>query len=246
MEIDRNEKKIINSSSDKTYEHNFINEHNTEENIEKELKNARIETILSLRKKNLNDYILEKRKKYWNQIIDVDVYINIDLVKLTVPSLLIEEFDIYEEKLSVCHQFFNDDFTLLHGMDYNPDSVKLFILYKLIKLTYEGDKNDIIYEDKFEGNLREVFYDLIKIINESKNIKILFGVTTVLVNFLFSSRKLNIEFRKLNGIWKRFQEISELKNSEINDNIIKIMINIYVELPLVGKEYIELNKKKSN
>ena len=241
MEIDSKEKQFINSSSDKNLDNNFINEHNREENIEKDLKNARIETTLSLRKKKLNDYIFEKRKKYGNQVTDIDVYINIDLVKLTVPPLLIEEFDIYEEKLAVCHQFFNNDFTLLHGMDFNPDSVKLFILYKLIKITYEGDKNDIIYDDKYEGNLKEVFYDLIKIINESKNLKILFGVTTVLVNFLFSSEKLNIEFRKLNGIWKRFQEITELKNAEINDNIIKVMINIYVDLPFVGKEYILSN-----
>ena len=46
---------------------------------------------------------------------------------------------------------------------------------------------------------------------------------------------------KIDGIWKRFQEISELNNSELNDNIMKIMINIYVSIPNVGKEYILSN-----
>ena len=224
----------------KNNENFSINYYNSEElNEKKELKNSRIETNLSLRKKKLNDYLSEKRKKYMNFIGDNDTYINIEFIKLQIPSLLIEEFDIYEEKLSVCHQFLTNDFTLLHGMNFNPDCVKLYILHKLIILSNEGDEQ--IFADKFENHLNEVFYDLIKIINESKNIKVLFGSTNVLVNFLYYSKKLNEQFMKLNGIWKRFQEISELNNSELNDNLMKIMINIYVSIPNAGKEYILSN-----
>ena len=224
----------------KNNENFSINYYNSEElNEKKELKNLRIETNLSLRKKKLNDYLSEKRKKYMNFIGDNDTYINIEFIKLQIPSLLIEEFDIYEEKLSVCHQFLTNDFTLLHGMNFNPDCVKLYILHKLIILSNEGDEQ--IFADKFENHLDEVFYDLIKIINESKNIKVLFGSTNVLVNFLYYSKKLNEQFMKLNGIWKRFQEISELNNSELNDNLMKIMINIYVSIPNTGKEYILSN-----
>ena len=79
---------------------------------------------------------------------DDDVYIDVNLVQKNVPPLLLEEFDIYEEKLSVCHQFLNNDFTLLHGMDFNPDIVKLFIIYKLIKMSY--DENTELYEAQFE------------------------------------------------------------------------------------------------
>lgn len=224
----------------KNNENFSINYYNSEElNEKKELKNSRTETNLSLRKKKLNDYLSEKRKKYMNFIGDNDTYINIEFIKLQIPSLLIEEFDIYEEKLSVCHQFLTNDFTLLHGMNFNPDCVKLYILHKLIILSNEGDEQ--IFADKFENHLNEVFYDLIKIINESKNIKVLFGSTNVLVNFLYYSKKLNEQFMKLNGIWKRFQEISELNNSELNDNLMKIMINIYVSIPNAGKEYILSN-----
>ena len=226
--------------STKNNENNSFNHCNQESlNEQKELKNSRIETSLSLRKKKLNDYISEKRKKSMNLIGDSDIYISIELVKLNVPSLLIEEFDIYEEKLSVCHQFFNNDFTLLHGMNFNPDSVKLFILYKLINLS--NDEDSQLFDDKFWKDLNEVFIDIIKLINESKNAKVLYGSTNILVNFLYSSKKLNEEFVKLNGIWKRFQEISEMKNPDLNDNLMKIMINNYVNIPNAGKEYILSN-----
>ena len=226
--------------STKNNENNSFNHCNQESlNEQKELKNSRIETSLSLRKKKLNDYISEKRKKSMNLIGDSDIYISIELVKLNVPSLLIEEFDIYEEKLSVCHQFFNNDFTLLHGMNFNPDSVKLFILYKLINLS--NDEDSQLFDDKFWKDLNEVFVDIIKLINESKNAKVLYGSTNILVNFLYSSKKLNEEFVKLNGIWKRFQEISEMKNPDLNDNLMKIMINNYVNIPNAGKEYILSN-----
>ena len=88
---------------------------------------------------------------------DDDIYINLEFIKSKIPSLLIEEFDIYEEKLSVCHQFLTNDFTLLHGIDFNPDCVKLFILHKLIILSNEGDEQ--IFADKFENKLNEVFND---------------------------------------------------------------------------------------
>ena len=224
-------------------EQNKVNNYNhdiKEDEIEiNELKNSRTEMSLSLRKKKLDSYLLTKRKRYINENFDNNVYINIDLVKINVPALLLEEFDIYEDKLSVAHQFLNNDFTLLHGMDFNPDSVKLYIIHKLIKLTY--DENVELFDNKFQDNLINVFYDIIKIINETKNLKVLFGTTSILVNLLVSSEILNKEFKKLNGIWKRFQEITELKNSDINVNLAKIMINLYIFFHSVGKEYILSN-----
>ena len=237
MEINNQKMNSISQEQNKVnnYKHNI-----KEDEIEiNELKNSRTEMSLSLRKKKLDSYLLSKRKRYINENFDNNVYINIDLVKINVPALLLEEFDIYEDKLSVAHQFLNNDFTLLHGMDYNPDSVKLYIIHKLIKLTY--DENIELFDNKFQDNLINVFYDIIKIINETKNLKVLFGTTSILVNLLFSSEILNKEFKKLNGIWKRFQEITELKNSDINDNLAKIMINLYIFFPSVGKEYILSN-----
>ena len=237
MEINNQKMNSISQEQNKVnnYKHDI-----KEDEIEiNELKNSRTEMSLSLRKKKLDSYLLSKRKRYINENFDNNVYINIDLVKINVPALLLEEFDIYEDKLSVAHQFLNNDFTLLHGMDYNPDSVKLYIIHKLIKLTYE--ENVELFDNKFQDNLINVFYDIIKIINETKNLKVLFGTTSILVNLLFSSEILNKEFKKLNGIWKRFQEITELKNSDINDNLAKIMINLYIFFPSVGKEYILSN-----
>ena len=139
--------------------------------------------------------------------------------------MLIEEFDTYEDKLSVIHQFLSDDFTLLHGMDFHPDSVKLYMLYKLNNFIF--DENPEFFDDKNRENMKAVFYDIIKIINESKSTKVLFETTAILVNLFYSSDFFVEEFKNLHDIWKRFQEISELKNSEINDNLLKIMINHY-------------------
>ena len=241
MEVHKQQMNSISPEQNKDV--SFINNYNhdkKEDEIEiNNLKNSRTEMSLSLRKKKLDNYLLAKRKKYTNENFNNDVYINIDLVKTKVPALLIEEFDIYEDKLSVAHQFLNNDFTLLHGMDFNPDSVKLFIIHRLINLTY--NENADLFDDKFQDNLKNVFYDIIKIINESKNLKVLFGTTSILINLLFSSEILNKEFKQLNGIWKKFQELSELKNSEINDNLVKIMINFYIFFPGAGKEYILSN-----
>ena len=232
-----------NSNSKENNKNNqFININDTSKENENEikgLKNSRLDNALSLRKKKLDDYIFEKRKKYKNENYDNDVYINIEMVKIKVPSMLIQEFDIYEDKLSVIHQFLTDDFTLLHGMDFHPDSVKLFMLYKLNKLLF--DENPELFNEKNKENFKLVFYDIIKIINESKSPKVLFETTAILVNLFYTSNFLLEEFKNLNDIWKRFQEISELKNSEINDNLVKIMINYYCNVPNVGKEFILSN-----
>ena len=234
------EEQIISHSNEKNIDNKFIN--TTSKEIEediKELKNSRLEKTLSLRKKKLDDYILEKRKKYKNEIYDDDVFVNIDIIKIKVPPMLIEEFDTYEEKLSVIHQFLSDDFTLLHGMDFHPDSVKLYMLYKLNNFIF--DENPEFFDDKNRENMKAVFYDIIKIINESKSTKVLFETTAILVNLFYSSDFFVEEFKNLHDIWKRFQEISELKNSEINDNILKIMINYHCIIPNAGKEYILSN-----
>ena len=204
-----------------------------------ELQNSRLERIITLRKRRLNDYLTEKRKKYINQTTDNDIYINIDYILKNIPPLLLADFDLYEDKLSVIHDFLSNNFTLLHGMDFNPDNVKLFIIYKLIKYTYEN--NDELFNKKNEEKLNVVFYDIIKIMNETKNIKVLYCVTTILLNILYDSKVLCTQFMKINNIWKRLQDISEIKNPDLNDNIIIILFNIYSNNPGVGKEYIISN-----
>jgi len=204
-----------------------------------ELQNSRLERIITLRKRRLNDYLTEKRKKYINQTTDNDIYINIDYILKNIPPLLLADFDLYEDKLSVIHDFLSNNFTLLHGMDFNPDNVKLFIIYKLNEYTYEN--NDELLNKKNEEKLNVVFYDIIKIMNETKNIKVLYCVTTILLNILYDSKVLCIKFMKINNIWKRLQDISEIKNPDLNDNIIIILFNIYSNNPGVGKEYIISN-----
>ena len=204
-----------------------------------ELQNSRLERIITLRKRRLNDYLTEKRKKYINQTTDNDIYINIDYILKNIPPLLLADFDLYEDKLSVIHDFLSNNFTLLHGMDFNPDNVKLFIIYKLIEYTYKN--NDELFNKKNEEKLNVVFYDIIKIMNETKNIKVLYCVTTILLNILYDSKVLCTQFMKINSIWKRLQDISEIKNPDLNDNIIMILFNIYSNNPGVGKEYIISN-----
>lgn len=215
-------------------------EANKEEN---ELKNLRLENSLSLRKKKLNEIIFSRRTKeavkqnnnneYEDDIYDI--YFDYEDIKKNVPSLILEEFPTYEDKLSIIHQFLNNDFTLLHGIDFNEDYLKLFSLYQLTELSY-SEKTDI-YDKNFENELKLVFYDIMKLINENNNKKIIFGMTAVLVNFIFSSKVIVQEFKKCN-IWKRLADFSELKIPDINDNIAIIMKNYYMGNKSVGKEYI--------
>ena len=123
-------------------------------------------------------------------------------------------------------------------MQFNELCLKEYIIYILIKLSY--DENSIIYEKRFEKDLTIVFNDIIKMINEYDNKKFIFGATTILVNFFFHSNSLAEEFRRIN-IWKRLAKISELKNPDINDNILTIMLNLYVTDSNIGKEYILSN-----
>ena len=224
----------------------LVKSNNKEENKKEtnEFINLRVETSLSLRKKKLNELLLEKRKK---QIIDKsdinnnddnDVYINIKKILNNIPKLFKKEFEIYDEKLSLIHQFLNNDFTALNGMKFNEFYLKEYIIYILIKLSY--DENSIIYERRFEKELAIVFNDIIKMINEYNDKKLIFGTTTVLVNFIFHSNFLAQELEKIN-IWKRLAKISELKNADINDNILTIMLNLYVTDSNIGKEYILSN-----
>ena len=224
----------------------FVSSNNKEEDKKEnnEFIKLRVETSLSLRKKKLNEILLEKRKK---QIIDKsninnsddnEVNINIKKILDNIPKLFIEEFDIYDEKLSLIHQFLNNDFTALNGMQFNELCLKEYIIYILIKLSY--DENSIIYEKRFEKDLTIVFNDIIKMINEYDNKKFIFGATTILVNFFFHSNSLAEEFRRIN-IWKRLAKISELKNPDINDNILTIMLNLYSSDSNVGKEFILSN-----
>ena len=206
-----------------------------------ELKNLRIQNSLSLRKKKINDYLLSQRKQLIiksqkNKEEDIDI--DLEKVAYNIPPLLVEEFDIYEDKLSVIHQFLTDDFTLLHGMKFVEYYVKQFIIYKLSRLTY--DESPDIYDDKFQNELKLVFHDIIKMINEFNNKPIIFGITAILVNFMFTSEILVKEFRKIN-IWKRLAEITELKIPEINDNIVTLLLNIYMSDNSFGKEYILSN-----
>ena len=211
-----------------------------DENDKNELKNLRIENSLSLRKKKLNELILLKRKKEINVQNDdeYDIYVDYQKIINNIPKLIVEEFDMYEDKLSLIHQFLNKDFTLLHGMNFDEKDLRQFAIYKLTCLSFS--ENTIIYEEQFEKDLKIIFYDLIKLINESNDKKLIFGISTIIVNFVYSSGNLAQEFKKVN-IWKRLAEITDLKIPDINDNIVTILSNYYSFDKKAGKEYILSN-----
>lgn len=212
-----------------------------EENEQNDLKNLRIESSLSLRKKKLNEIIFSKRLKQLNiqnNLNDEDLYVNFNEIKNNIPAFLSEEFDIYEDKLSVIHQILSKNYSILHGLQFDERNLMKFIIYKLTDISYS---NKDLFEDKEnEKDLLLVFYDIIKLINENNEKKIVFATTTILVNFIYHSKILAQEFHKVN-IWKRLAEITELKNPELNDNIATMMTNLYSSFPEVGKEYILSN-----
>ena len=216
------------------------NEYKENKKEEDDLKNLRIQNSLSLRKKKLNDYLISKRKIDINTKSNNEEDINIDIKKIeyNIPQQIVKEFDTYEDKLSIMHKFLTNDFTLLNGMKFVEENLKQFIIYKLNKYSFEG--NTDIFEDKFKNNLILVFYDIIKILNEYNDKAMLFGTTTILVNISFNSDIVIKEIRKAN-IWKRLEEITELKNSEINDNIMQMLLNLYSSDNTFGKEYILSN-----
>ena len=238
----------ISNSSELFKEINTINVQKNDNNYqykeykkeEDDLKNLRIQNSLSLRKKKLNDYLISKRKIDINKESnnEEDIYIDIKKIEYNIPQQIVKEFDTYEDKLSIMHKFLTNDFSLLNGMKFVEENLKQFIIYKLNKYSFEG--NTDIFEDKFKNNLILVFYDIIKILNEYNDKAMLFGTTTILVNISFNSDIVIKEIRKAN-IWKRLEEITELKNSEINDNIMQMLLNLYSSDNTFGKEYILSN-----
>ena len=223
---------------------NINNKENDYEKDKEDLKNLRIETSLSLRKKKLNDYLFSKRKKEIlpktneNSIEEENLNLNYNEIKKNIPPLLLEEFDFFENKLLVIHQFLTNDFTMLHGMNCSEKYLKQFTIYKLHQLSY--DESPEIFGEKFKNNLNLVFYDLIKMLNDNNDKIMIYSISIVIVNFVYCSPMLVEEFRKVN-LWKRLAEITELKIPEINDNIMIILSNLYSVEPNFGKEYILSN-----
>jgi hypothetical protein len=231
----------ISKDSDNLFNSNMKEEDKKEKD---ELKNLRVETSLSLRKQKINEILLFKRKK---QIIDKsnnknsddnEVFIDKKEMLNNTPKILLEEFDNYDEKLTLIHQFLNNDFTVLHEIPFNKEYLKQYVIFKLMELSFEDNSN--IYESRFEKDLTIVFHDIIKMINECDDKKIIFGTTTCVVNLIYYSNILSQELKKIN-IWKRLGKISELKQANINDNIFAIMINVYANDLDVGKEFILSN-----
>ena len=222
---------------------NSINNKSTYEAEQNELKNMRTEFSLSLRKKKINEIIFSKRLKYMtnqnniNECNNNELYVNLAELEKNVPSILFHEFDIYEDKISVIHQILNKDYTMLHGVEFNEKYILQFIIYKLTKMSYE---NNTFFVETSDKDLIMIFYDLIKLIKENNEKKIIFAATVIIVNFLFNSKDIVKEFKKAN-IWKRLAEFSELKNPEINDNLFLIFNNYYSSDKSVGKEYILSN-----
>ena len=234
--IEQNKPNIQSNNSN----NNIINQIGEKE--QDEFKNLRIESSLSLRKKKLNQIIFLKRLNQINNKYNCNddgnnLYVNFNELIKKVPYLFTSEFDIYEDKISVIHQILNKDFTILHGLEYDERSLFLYIIYKLMELSY---KSKDFFEDSSENDLKLIFYDIIKLINENNEKKIIFATTVIIVNFLFSSEIIVKEFKKAN-IWKRLAEITELKIPDINDNVVQILSNYYHSDPVIGKEYILSN-----
>ena len=124
-----------------------------EEREQNELKNLRIESSLSLRKKKLNEIIFSKRLKQLNQQNndDENLYVNYSEITDNIPALLMEEFDIYEDKLSVIHQILSKDYSILHGLQFDERYLMQFIIYKLTELSYNN-------KDLFEMKMKKKYY----------------------------------------------------------------------------------------
>ena len=204
-----------------------------EENDKNKLKNLRIETSLSLRKKKLNELLFLKRKIELNHNNnDDEIYVDFKKIINNIPKSFVKDFDISDNKLLKIHQFLSND----HGTNFDELYLTKFVLYKLTFLSYD-DEDNFIYEEIYQEEIKNIFYDLIKLINESKDKQIIYGITTILVNFLYSSKMIVHEFKKVD-IWRRLAEISEFKIPDMNDNIVTILSNYYSGDKNVGKEYI--------
>ena len=203
------------------------------------LKNYIIDYSLSLRKKKINELFFSKRLKDVNSVADSNdsdfKYIDINKVKSKLPNVLTEEFELYDEKLNVIHQFLVKDYTLLHGMNFDENCLVEYLIYELIDLTHK--ESDDIYNKKYEKDLILVFEDLIALLKSTKDKKLIYGITTVLINFMYKSDLLINKFREKN-LWNILADISELKIDEINDNIIYILNNIISTVKEIGKEYV--------
>ena len=233
---------LTNGDSSQNNQKTLNNKPDNKNSIDDNINNIRIENSLSLRKKKINELFLSKRLKGVDNISDSDEsdfkYIDIKKVKSNLPNLLTEEFEIYDEKLNVIHQFLNKDYTLLHGLPFDENCLIEYLIYELIDLTHK--ESDEIYNEKYENYLILVFEDIINLLKSTKDKKLIYGITTVLVNFMYGSNILINKFREKN-LWNILAEISELKIDEINDNIIYILNNIISSVKEIGKEYVLSN-----
>ena len=191
---------------------------------------AREDNMLTLRKKKINDMLMAQRLKKSNLTSSLEV--SFDDLKKSLPDVLLNEFEMYDDKIGLIISFLKEDFSALNNYNFIPNNVLMFALIKLKENTLEQDETNELYAAKNKDILYEIYKALINLLKTKNDLKVLYQVTYILINFTFSSTFIKNKLLST-AIWKRLYEISIMKNYELTTNVIWIFNHIMTEEEIV-------------
>ena len=92
---------------------------------------AREDNMLTLRKKKINDMLMAQRLKKNNLTSSLEV--KFDDIKHSLPDVLLNEFEMYDDKIGLIISFLKEDYSALNNYNFVHNNVKLLFLL----LSYE-------------------------------------------------------------------------------------------------------------
>ena len=191
---------------------------------------AREDNMLTLRKKKINDMLMAQRLKKSNLTSSLEV--KFDDIKHSLPDVLLNEFEMYDDKIGLIISFLKEDYSALNNYNFVPNDVLMFALIKLKKNTLENDETNELYAPKNKDILYEIYKALINLLKTKNDLKVLYQVTYILINFTFSSTFIKNKLLST-AVWKRLYEISMMKNYELTANVIWLFNHIMTEEEIV-------------
>ena len=127
---------------------------------------AREDNMLTLRKKKINDMLMAQRLKKSNLTSSLEV--SFDDLKKSLPDVLLNEFEMYDDKIGLIISFLKEDYSALNNYNFVPNDVLMFALIKLKNNTLENDETNELYAPKNKDILYEIYKALINLL-KTKN-----------------------------------------------------------------------------
>ena len=187
----------------------------TQSNLDKYINIEREEYGLSLRKKKMNNYLMDKREKN----------LDINLVKKCPYEIQIEKLDISDElknKQYNSPSLFTDEMKILLDSK-NINEVK-FAINKIRLLTITKDISIDYINEMYKRNITDkLMFVLYNYINDYE---IIYEVTWIIINFVTKISNINlVVFLTQNTCFQMYIKILDLNNDYLTENILWLLYN---------------------